>query len=92
MPKYDSLEIQTKSGAGLSIDTATNDITIHTKANVNLDCNEVKLTKDAEDKVILGSRLMEVFNNHKHFTSDGQSSKPIQQITVDDFSKKIKIG
>ena len=35
---------------------------------------------------------MKVFNEHKHFTSDGQSSKPIQQITPGDFSKKIKIG
>ena len=92
MPKYNSLEIKTKSGAGLSIDTSTNDITIHTDAKVNLDCNQVNLTKDAEDKLILGDRLMEVFNNHKHFTSDGQSSSPIQQITPNDFSKKIKIG
>ena len=57
-----------------------------------LDCNDVRLTTDAEEKLILGSKLMEVFNNHKHFTSDGQSSKPIQQIRPDDFSKKIKIG
>ena len=92
MPKYDSLEIQTKGGAGFSIDTSTNDITIHTSANVNLDCNEVKLTKDAEDKLVLGSKLMEVFNNHTHFTSDGQSSHPIKQLTIDDFSKKIKVG
>ena len=87
-----ALEIKTKAGAGFSIDTSTNDITIHTSANVNLDCNEVRLTKDAEDKLILGSKLMEIFNDHKHFTSDGQSSGPIQQFTVNDFSKKIKIG
>ena len=92
MPKYNSLEIKTKSGAGLSIDTSTNDITIHTDASVNLDCNDVKITSEAEDKLILGSKLMKVFNEHKHFTSDGQSSKPIQQITPGDFSKKIKIG
>jgi len=92
MPKYNSLEIKTKGGAGLSIDTSTNDITIHTDSSVNLDCNDVKLSKDAEDKIILGSKLMEVFNNHTHFTSDGQSSTPIKQITVNDFSKKIKIG
>jgi len=92
MPKYNSLEIQTKGGAGFSINTDSNDITIHTSANVNLDCREVKLTKDAEDKLILGSKLMDVFNNHTHFTSDGQSSTPIKQITPNDFSKKIKIG
>ena len=92
MPKYNSLEIKTKGGAGFSINTDSNDITIHTSANVNLDCKEVKLTKDAEDRLILGSKLMDVFNNHTHFTSDGQSSAPIKQITLNDFSKKIKIG
>lgn len=92
MPKYNSLEINTKGGAGFSIDTSTNDITIHTNANVKVDCNELKLTADAEDKLILGSKLMEVFNNHRHFTSDGQSSQPIEQITPNDFSKKIKVG
>ena len=92
MPKYEMLEIQTKGGAGISIDTRNNDITIRTDASVNLDCNDVKLTSDAEDKLILGSKLMKVFNEHKHFTSDGQSSSPIQQLKVDDFSKKIKIG
>ena len=92
MPKYNTLEIKTKGGAGFSINTASNDITIHTNASVKLDCNDVRLTTDAEEKLILGSKLMEVFNNHKHFTSDGQSSKPIQQIRPDDFSKKIKIG
>ena len=92
MPKYNSLEIKTKGGAGLSIDTATNDITIHTDSTVNLDCNDVRITSDAEEKLIMGSKLMKVFNEHKHFTSDGQSSKPIQQITPGDFSKKIKIG
>lgn len=92
MPKYNSLEIKTKGGAGFSIDTSTNDITIHTDANVKVDCKELKLTADAEEKLILGSRLMEVFNNHRHFTSDGQSSQPIEQLTPNDFSKKIKIG
>lgn len=92
MPKYNSLEIKTKGGAGFSIDTSTNDITIHTDANVKVDCKELKLTADAEEKLILGSRLMEVFNNHRHFTSDGQSSQPIEQLTPKDFSKKIKIG
>jgi hypothetical protein len=92
MPKYNSLEIKTKGGAGFSINTTSNDITIHTDSTVKLDCNEVKLTAEAEDKLILGSKLMEVFNNHRHFTSDGQSSEPIEQITPNDFSKKIKIG
>ena len=89
MPKYNSLEIKTLGGAGFAIDTKTNEITIHSDTTVNIDCNTVNLSKDAEDKLILGSRLMEIFNNHRHFTSDGQSSTPIEQITVNDFSKKI---
>ena len=92
LPKNDKMEIMTRGGAGLSIDTGSNDITIHTSSKVNLDCNDVRITSEAEEKLILGSKLMNVFNNHKHFTSDGQSSSPIQKITVDDFSKKIKIG
>lgn len=92
LPKYNMMEIRTQGGAGLSIDTRSNDITIHTDSKVNLDCNNVNITPDAEEKLILGSKLMKVFNEHRHFTSDGQSSYPIQQITVDDFSKKIKIG
>ena len=92
LPKDGSMEIQTKNGAGISVDNKNNDITIHTDSKVNLDCNEVKITSEAEEKLILGSRLMKVFNEHKHFTSDGQTSKPIQQIVPDDFSKKIKIG
>ena len=92
MPKYNSLEIKTKGGAGFSIDTASNDITIHSDSTVKIDCNDIKLTADAEEKLILGSKLMEKFNTHTHFTSDGVSSKPIQQITPVDFSNKIKIG
>lgn len=92
LPKYNMLEIKTQGGAGFSIDTRSNDITIHTDSKVNLDCNNINLTPDAEEKLILGSKLMKVFNEHRHFTSDGQSSTPIQQITVNDFSKKIKIG
>lgn len=92
MPKYDCMEIKTASGAGFSIDTMTNDITIHTDANVNLDCKEVKLTKDAEDKLVLGSKLMEKFNTHTHFVPGGASNPPIQKLTEEDFSRKIKIG
>lgn len=92
LPKRGVLEIKTKNDAGISIDTEKNDITIHSDSIIKLNCDNIKLTEDAEEKLILGSNLMKVFNNHKHFTSDGQSSKPIQQITQGDFSKKIKIG
>lgn len=92
MPKYDSLEIQTKNGAGLSIDTRTNDITIHTDTKVNLDCKEVNLTENASERVILGSKLMEKFNTHTHFVPGGTSNPPIQKLTPNDFSNKVKIN
>lgn len=92
MPKYDTLEITTKGGAGFSIDTESNDITIHTDGMINVNCRELRLTEDAEEKLILGSKLMKVFNEHRHFTTDGQSSDPIQKIVPQDFSNKIKIG
>ena len=93
MPKYDTMEIKTKGGAGISIDTDSNDITIHTTSKVTLDCDEVRLTNKAEEKLILGSKLMETFNNHTHMTGDGtKSTTPIQQIVPGDFSDKIYIG
>ena len=92
LPKYNRMEIKTKGGAGFSIDTKSNDITIHTDATVNIDSDKVNLCSEAAEKLILGSKLMEVFNEHTHFTEGGQSSKPIKKLTVDDFSKRIKIG
>lgn len=92
LPKYDSMEIKTKGGAGMSINTSTNDITIHTDSQVNLDCKEVKITSEAEEKLILGSKLMDKFNTHTHFVPGGVSNPPIQKLVPGDFSKKIKIG
>ena len=92
LPKYDQMEITTKSGAGISIDTGTNDITIHTDTKVNLNCPEVNLTDEATEKIILGSKLMNKFNKHTHFVPGGISTPPIQKLVPGDFSKKIKIG
>ena len=92
MPKYDYMEIKTKAGAGFAIDTMTNDITIHTDSRVNLNCREVNLTEDATEKIILGSKLMEKFNNHTHFVPGGESNPPIQKIQPNDFSDKVKFS
>lgn len=92
MPKYDTMEIKTKNGAGFSINTKNNDITIHTDSKVNIDCNDISLTEEAEEKLILGSKIMEKFNEHTHFVPGGVSNPPIQKLTPNDFSKKIKIG
>lgn len=92
LPKHDCIEIKTSNGAGVSIDTSTNDITIHTDSKVKLDCKEVSLTEDAEERLILGSKLMEKFNTHTHFVPGGISTAPIQKLLSTDFSKKIKIG
>ena len=50
------------------------------------------LACEALNTPVICRKLMEKFNTHTHFTSDGVSSKPIQQITPVDFSNKIKIG
>ena len=92
LPKYDEMKIETRGGAGFSVNTRTNDITIHTDSKVNLDCKEVNLTAAAEEKLILGSKLMKKFNEHTHFIPSGVSNPPIEKLTPDDFSKKIKIG
>jgi len=99
LPKHNQMEIKTKGGAGISISTEQNDITIHTDSNVNLDCNTVNLTSkamvDDPDLLILGKKLMEKFNNHTHMDSFGNQSMtpdPQHQIIPDDFSKNIYIG
>lgn len=92
LPKYDSLEIKTKNGAGIAINTSSNDITIHTDSKVNLDCKEVNLTENASERVVLESKLMKKFNEHTHFVPGGLSNPPIQKLVLSDFSKKVKIN
>jgi hypothetical protein len=92
LTKYDGLKIEAKNGVKISIDESSTDVNIDTSGTVNLNCKNVNLTEDATEKLILGSKLMDKFNNHTHFCPNGVTNTPTQKITPLDFSKKIKIG
>lgn len=92
LTKYDSLLIRNNNGAEISLDNVSGDINISTEGTVNLNCGKVCLGEGAEDSLILGSKLMEKFNNHTHFTGDAAiSNPPIQKLQPGDFSRNIKI-
>ena len=92
MTKYDSLLIKNNKGAEISMDNVSGDINIKTEGDVNLNCNKVSLCEGASDSIVLGSKLMEKFNNHTHFTGDAViSNPPIQKLQPGDFSRNIKI-
>lgn len=92
LTKYDGLQIEAKNGVKISIDESSKDVNINTTGTVNLNAKNVNLTEDASEKLILGSKLMEKFNNHTHFCPGGTTNPPTMKITPLDFSKKIKIG
>lgn len=92
LSKYDGLQIEAKNGVKISIDESSQDVNINTTGTVNLNAKNVNLTDDATEKLILGSKLMEKFNNHTHFCPGGMTNQPTSKITPLDFSKKIKIG
>ena len=92
LTKYDGLQIEAKNGVKISIDDSSKDVNINTTGNVNLNAKNINLTEDASEKLILGSKLMEKFNNHTHFCPGGTTNPPTTKITPLDFSKKIKIG
>lgn len=99
LTKYDGLVIKSKFGSELEM-TREGDINIIAKKNINLKCDQINITEgslsDATyDRVILGSNLQEIFNNHKHFYSPNKgviTGKPIEQINEIDFSDSIKIS
>lgn len=92
MTKYDSLVIKNNKGAEISMDNVSGDINIKTEGNVNLNCNKVCLGEGASDNIVLGSKLMEKFNNHTHFTGDAAvTNPPIEKLQPNDFSRNIKI-
>ena len=92
LTKYDNLLIRNNKGAEISLDNVSGDINIKTEGKVNLNCNEVSLGGDAADTIALGSKLMEKFNNHTHFTGDaGITNPPIEKLQPNDFSRTVKI-
>ena len=92
LTKYDNLLIRNNKGAEISLDNISGDINIKTQGKVNLNCDSIVLGGDAADTIVLGSKLMEKFNNHTHFTGDSViTNPPIEQLQPNDFSRKIKI-
>jgi hypothetical protein len=92
LTKYDNLLIKNNKGAEISLDNVSGDIKIKTEGKVNLDCGEVYLGENAADNIVLGSKLMEKFNNHTHFTGfSGITNPPIEKLQPNDFSRIVKI-
>ena len=92
LTKYDNLLIRNNKGAEISLDNVTGDINITAQGKVNLKCNEINIGGDATDNIVLGSKLMEKFNNHTHFTGDAAvSNPPIEKLQPQDFSRLVKI-
>lgn len=99
LTKYDGVLIESNSGCSIEL-TPDADININAINNININCNRINLTQGSldektVDRIVLGSRLQEIFNNHKHFcaTSGGiTTTQPIDKIKETDFSTKIKIG
>lgn len=92
LTKYDGLKIKNNKGAEILMDNVSGDINIKTTGTVNLDCGKVSIGGDATDNIVLGSKLMEKFNNHTHFTGDAAiTNPPIEKLQPNDFSRNIKI-
>jgi hypothetical protein len=92
LTKYDGLKIESKEGSVIELKN-NNDINISTTGVINIkDSREIKLGNDASEKLILGSRLMEIFNNHHHMaTTNGgiTTDPPIEKIQMGDFSNLV---
>ena len=92
LTKYDELLIRNNKGAEISLNNVNGDINIKTDGKVNLNCTEVSLGGDAADTIVLGSKLMEKFNNHTHFSGDAAvTNPPIEKLQPQDFSRIVKI-
>lgn len=99
LSKYDSLLISSKYGSSIEM-TRDGDINITAPQKINISCKELNLTQGSlspatADKLVLGSKLQEKFNNHKHFYSPiggVVTDTPIEKLTEIDFSENIKIS
>ena len=92
LTKYDNLLIKNNRGAEISMDNVSGDINIKTEGKINFDCSEITFGGEAGDTIALGSKLMEKFNNHTHFSGDAAiTNPPIEKLQPGDFSRSIKI-
>lgn len=99
MSKYDGLKIDSANGCTIEM-TRDSDINVSTANTINLKCGKLNLTEgslsdETVDRIVLGNRLQEIFNNHIHFVSSPggvTTTEPIEKIKETDFSKNIRIS
>lgn len=86
----DNINIVTNSGSSIIMNG--DKVEIHSPKTINLNCDSVNITDKAAEKIILGSNLMEKFNNHTHLCPLGITTEPLLKIEENDFSDKIRIS
>jgi hypothetical protein len=92
LTKYDNLVIRNNKGAEIVMDNVNGDINIKTEGNININGGKISLGDEAADSIVLGSKLMEKFNSHTHFSGDSAiTNPPIEKLQPSDFSRVIKI-
>lgn len=99
LTKYDGLRIDSAEGCTIEM-TRDADINIATTNTINLKCGKLNLTEgslsdETVDRIVLGNRLQEIFNNHIHFVASPggvTTTEPIEKIKETDFSKNIRIS
>ena len=63
-----------------------------TEGTININCGKICIGEGAADSIVLGSKLMEKFNSHTHFSGDAPvTNPPIEKLQPSDFSRTIKI-
>ena len=98
LTKYDGCIIQSKFGSEIEM-TREGDLNISSSRTINLKCDNINITEGAlsdatYDRIILGSRLQEIFNNHKHWYSPDKgvlTDPPVDKINENDFADSIRI-
>lgn len=99
LTKYDGVRVDSSEGCSIEL-TRDADINIMTPNTINLKCRTLNLTEgslseETVDRIVLGNRLQEIFNNHIHFVASPggvTTTEPIEKIKETDFSKNIRIS
>lgn len=99
LTKYDGIRIDSAEGCTIKM-TRDSDIDIETTNNINLKCAKLNLTEgslsdETVDRIVLGSRLQDIFNNHMHFVASPggvTTTEPIEKIKETDFVKNIRVS
>lgn len=60
------------------------------KDKITVDADTIELGKDASEKIILGNKFMDLFNQHQHPTGTGPSGPPLKPMTDSDHLSQRK--